>query len=76
MVTPMSIWSVRARRWQHGWELHIDGVGVTQSRGLAGAQQAVRDYVGTLTDHDTANDVVTIKPRVAGGLDQEAEAIS
>jgi len=70
----MSTYNVRARRWKHGWELHIDGVGVTQSRNLAGAEQMVRDYIETLTDHDTADDAVIIKPEVGGGLDQEAEA--
>ena len=34
----------------------------------------VRDYIETLTDHDTADDAVIIKPEVGGGLDQEAEA--
>ena len=33
----MSTYTVRAKRWKHGWELHIDGVGVTQSRNLADA---------------------------------------
>jgi DNA-directed RNA polymerase specialized sigma subunit len=70
----MSTYNVRARRWKHGWELHIDGVGVTQSRNLAGAEQMVRDYIETLTDHDTADDVVIIKPEVGSDLDQEAEA--
>jgi DNA-directed RNA polymerase specialized sigma subunit len=70
----MSTYNVRARRWKHGWELHIDGVGVTQSRNLAGAEQMVRDYIETLTDHDTAEDVVIIKPEVGSDLDQEAEA--
>lgn len=70
----MSTYNVRARRWKHGWELHIDDVGVTQSRNLAGAEQMVRDYVETLTDHNTADDVVIIKPEVGSGLDQEAEA--
>ena len=70
----MSTYNVRARRWKHGWELHIDGIGVTQSRSLAGAEQMVRDYIESLTDHGTADDVVIIKPEVGGGLDQEAEA--
>ncbi len=42
----MSTYTVRAKRWKHGWELHIDGVGVTQSRNLDGAEQMVRDYIG------------------------------
>jgi DNA-directed RNA polymerase specialized sigma24 family protein len=70
----MSTYTVRARRWKHGWELHIDDVGVTQSRNLAGAEQMVRDYIETLTDHDTADDAVIIQPEVGGGLDEAADA--
>jgi DNA-directed RNA polymerase specialized sigma24 family protein len=70
----MSTYQVRAKRWKHGWELHIDGVGVTQSRNLDGAEQMVRDYIETLTDNDTSDDVVIIHPEVGGGLDQAAEA--
>lgn len=70
----MSTYNVRARRWKHGWELHIDGIGVTQSRNLAGAEQMVRDYIETLTGRGTDDDAVIIKPEVGGGLDQEAEA--
>lgn len=70
----MSTYTVRAKRWKHGWELHIDGIGVTQSRNLAGAEQMVRDYVETLTDRDTTDDAVVIHPEVGGGLDEAAQA--
>jgi DNA-directed RNA polymerase specialized sigma24 family protein len=70
----MSTYTVRAKRWKHGWELHIDGVGVTQSPNLDGAEQMVRDYIETLTDRDTTDDVVVIRPEVGDGLDQAAEA--
>jgi hypothetical protein len=73
-MAAMSTYKVRAERWKHGWELHIDGVGVTQSRNLLGAEQMVRDYIEALTDHDTADDIVNIKPEVGGGLDEAAEA--
>ena len=36
---------VTAHPWTHGWELRIDGVGVTQSDTLETAEQAVRDYL-------------------------------
>ena len=72
----MSTCNVRAKRWKHGWELHIDGIGVTQSRNLDGAEQMVRDYIETLTDHDTADDAVIIQPEVGGGLDEAADAAS
>jgi hypothetical protein len=47
-------YNVTAKRWKHGWELHIDGVGVTQSRTLDTAEQMVRDYIETLTDKDVS----------------------
>lgn len=70
----MSTYTVRATRWAHGWELHIDGVGVTQSRNLDGAEQMVRDYIESLTGRDTSNDEVTIKPEVGDGLDEATQA--
>jgi DNA-directed RNA polymerase specialized sigma24 family protein len=73
-MAQMSTYTVRAKRWKHGWELHIDGVGVTQSRNLDGAEQMVRDYIEALTDRDTSDDAVIIQPEVGGGLDEAAEA--
>jgi DNA-directed RNA polymerase specialized sigma subunit len=70
----MSTYTVRAKRWVHGWELHIDGVGVTQSRSLGDAERMVRDYIETLTDHDTSGDQVVITPVVGGGLDEAMQA--
>jgi DNA-directed RNA polymerase specialized sigma subunit len=73
-MAAMSTYTVRATRWAHGWELHIDGVGVTQSRNLDGAEQMVRDYIESLTSRDTSNDEVTIKPEVGDGLDEATQA--
>jgi hypothetical protein len=73
-VASMNTYSVRATRWTHGWELHIDGVGVTQSRNLDGAEQMVRDYIESLTGRDTGGDEVTIEPEVGGGLDEATRA--
>ncbi len=70
----MSIYRVRAKRWEHGWELHIDGVGVTQSRTLDGAGRMVRDYIGSLTGRDASGDVVEIRPDL-GGLEDKAAAV-
>jgi len=70
----MSTYTVRAKRWAHGWELHIAGVGVTQSRNLREAEQMVRDYVESLTGHDTSHDEVMITPEVGGGLDEATQA--
>lgn len=58
-------------RWKHGWELHVDGVGVTQVRTLAAAEQQVRDLVETMLDIDASDaevilivDVDDLQPRV------------
>ena len=40
------------RVWRAGkyWELHVDGVGVTQSRNLgADAEEMIRNYIATIT---------------------------
>lgn len=44
-VTKAKTYKVTAKRWARGWELHIDGVGVTQSHTLTGAEEMVRDYI-------------------------------
>jgi len=70
----MTKYDVTARHWKRGWELHIEGVGVTQSRSLADAETMVRDYVESLTGADISADTVVITPEVGGGLDEEAHA--
>jgi len=70
----MTRYDVTARHWKHGWELHIDRVGVTQSRNLAEAETTVRDYVESLTGADASGAVVVIKTEVGAGLDEEARA--
>lgn len=46
------IYTVRAVPWEHGWELHIAGEGVTQVRTLDKAAAQVRDYLESLHDRD------------------------
>jgi len=41
----VTTYQVIAKRWTRGWELHIDGVGVTQSGTLGAAEGMPRDYV-------------------------------
>lgn len=59
-------YTVRAVRWEHGWELHIDGVGVTQSRRLTQAERMVRDYLRLDGYRDFATADIVITPEVAG----------
>lgn len=55
----------KAVRWEKGWEVHIEGVGVTQSNTLAGTEQAARDYISSLYDlADNADFEVTVVPRL------------
>jgi hypothetical protein len=60
----MTTYKVVAKRWAHGWDLHIDGVGVTQSHSLAGAERMVRDYVIMDLDVDPGSFDVEITPEV------------
>jgi hypothetical protein len=44
---------VTAKAGEHGWELHIEGIGSTRSEGVEDAADAVRDYL-ELDGHDSA----------------------
>jgi len=50
----MKTYKVSAKRWtsggDSGWELHVDGVGVTQVDDLGEAKQQARDFIETVTD--------------------------
>lgn len=70
----MNNYHVTARRWAHGWELHIDGVGVTQSRSLATATRIARDYLAMDLGGDPEDYTVTIEPELDGNLATAAEA--
>ena len=59
-VVAVTHYTARAKRWKHGWELHVDGVGVTQSRTLDTAQRQVLDFVESLLDRDTSGDSVSV----------------
>jgi len=71
----VTTYQVIAKRWARGWELHIDGVGVTQSRTLGEAEGMVRDYVAATLDVPEDSFNVTITPQVGAGLDSAAEAV-
>ena len=59
-VVAVTRYTARAKRWKHGWELHVDGVGVTQSRTLETAERQVLDFVESLLDRDTSGDSVGV----------------
>ncbi|WP_375430487.1 hypothetical protein [uncultured Friedmanniella sp.] len=48
----MPTYTVRTIKWRDGWELHVDGEGVTQARTLEDAPQEVRDYLSVKHGRD------------------------
>lgn len=61
-VAALKTYTARARRWEGGWELHIDGVGVTQSRTLRDADRMARSYIAMDTGADRDSFDVDIVP--------------
>jgi hypothetical protein len=59
-------YTVTAKRWEHGWELHIDGIGVTQSRLPSDAEAMVRDYLAADDVPDAEAADITIRPDLGG----------
>lgn len=71
----MTTYNVTAKRWRHGWELHIDGVGVTQSHGLKGAEEMARDYIALdCGDEEAANAVIVVRPELPDRVRREVDA--
>jgi hypothetical protein len=70
MVAVRATYNVVAKRWRHGWELHIEGLGVTQSRNLADAEAMARDYVALDLDVPEDSFDVTVTPEVGEGIDE------
>ena len=66
-------YDVLAKRWRRGWELHITGVGVTQSRSLADAETMARDYIALDLDVPEDSFDVRITAEVGGGVDERVK---
>ncbi|WP_228714332.1 hypothetical protein [Prauserella endophytica] len=43
-------YQVTAKRWRLGWELHVDGVGVTQSSSLTTAEKMAQEFIASMLD--------------------------
>lgn len=71
-VVAVKMYAVHAKRWERGWELHIDGVGVTQSHGLADAPDMARSYIAMRTGSPPGTFEVDVIPHIGGGLDEAA----
>lgn len=71
----MTTYQVTARRWERGWELHIDGVGVTQCRRLTEAEEMVKDYLALDTGADPDSFDVVITPVVDADVAETRHAV-
>lgn len=69
----MKTYLVRAVRWDKGWELHIPDVGVTQSHGLADAEEMAADYIRSLTGNEPGSFSVEIEIQIGDDLDELVE---
>jgi len=68
-------YKVDAKRWEHGWELHVEGVGVTQSKSLHSAARMSREYISLvegISDESTID--VEIRPKIENALGKEVIA--
>jgi hypothetical protein len=59
-------YTVHAKRWDRGWELHIDGFGVTQVKRLRDAAAMVADYIRLDTGTSPDLSEIEIIPEVQG----------
>jgi hypothetical protein len=68
-------YTVTAKRWARGWELHINGVGVTQTSTVSTAEAVSREYIAFALDlnDETLFDVHVI-PQLDAGLSTEIES--
>jgi len=71
----MSLFTAHATRWARGWELHIDGVGVTQSRTLRDAKAMIRDYVALDLGKDISEDDIELTVELGDSLDQAVHKV-
>lgn len=69
----MSRYNVRAVKWAIGWELHVEDLGVTQCRTLAGADRQVRDFVATMLDTDDVEGAEVNVSVSLGGMEKDVE---
>jgi len=71
-VVAVSAYNVQAVKWEHGWELHVEDVGVTQCRTLATAVQQARDFVATMFDIDVDDAEIHLSVAI-GGVEKDVE---
>lgn len=50
MSTERTTYTARVAPWEHGYELHIAGVGVTQATSLEDFEEVARDFIAADLD--------------------------
>lgn len=73
-VVAVKHYVVTAKKWEGGWELHIEGEGVTQSRTLDTADKQVRDYLETLHGKDFSDADLDVIPAIGPLVEMAREA--
>ncbi|GAB3205412.1 hypothetical protein ACQEU5_01705 [Marinactinospora thermotolerans] len=68
----MALYEVHARKWENGWELRVDGVGVTWSPTLADAESRAREYIAGQAELAEEQVHIDLLPRVSDELDRLA----
>jgi hypothetical protein len=65
----MALYQVTAKRWEHGWELHVADVGITQAKRLAEAEQMAAEYVSLMTGEPVEDISVVVWHELGHKLD-------
>lgn len=66
---------VLAKRWKRGWELHVDGVGVTQTSTLSKAESVAREYIAFALDLEDENSFeVDVVPQLDAELAEQVRS--
>lgn len=65
-----NLYNVRAKRWARGWELYVEGVGVTQARTLRQADVVLRDYIALMVGVRQAKSADFAFVHEVGGLER------
>lgn len=71
----MTVYNVRAKRWKRGWELHIDGIGVTQVKRLTKAEVVARDYIALMTGESGNSVQIKLTAELGDELDKALASV-
>jgi hypothetical protein len=73
MAAMTDTYCVTAKRWEKGWELHIEGVGATQARKLREAETMARDLIARREDLNSQSFGLVWRFELGDELDAEVK---